>query len=171
MSDATLTTPGPQGAAVRLERLLADPPETVWRALTEPEQLKAWFPCDVIVDGGVWKVGTSLTFPFGPEADNVVLSGEVKEVREPELLVFTWGDETLRFELTPQDGGTRLVLVDELRPGIAARNAVGWENCLDRLAGKTPDEGKEAWRSAFERYTAAFSPELGPQEGPPASAQ
>ncbi|NUP47187.1 MAG: ATPase [Catenulispora sp.] len=169
MSDATLTTPGPQGAAVRLERVLPDPPEVVWQALTDRDQLKAWFPCDVIVEGGLWRPGAAITFPFGPEADNVTLTGEVLEVREPELLAFTWAEETLRFELVPHDGGTRLILVDELRPGIAARNAAGWDVCLDRLAGRTP--AQDAWRAPFERYTAAFTPELGPQEGPPESAQ
>jgi hypothetical protein len=32
-------------------------------------------------------------------------------------------------------GGTRLVLIDELPPRIAARNAAGWEVGLERLAG------------------------------------
>ncbi|GAA1995403.1 SRPBCC domain-containing protein [Catenulispora subtropica] len=166
MSDATLTTPGPQGAAVRLERVLPDPPDVVWQALTEREQLKAWFPCDVIVAGGVWEPGAAISFPFGPEPDALTLTGEVLEVREPELLAFTWAEETLRFELTPRDGGTHLVLIDELRPGIAARNAAGWEVCLDRLAGRAPAD--DAWRGLFERYTAAFAPTLGAQEGPPA---
>ena len=51
MTDAELHTDGPR-PAVRLERHLADPPAVVWRALTEREQLRSWFPCDVIVDGG-----------------------------------------------------------------------------------------------------------------------
>jgi hypothetical protein len=42
----------------------------VWQALTEREQLRSWFPSDV--------------------------------VDEPRLLAFTWGDETLRFELSPE---------------------------------------------------------------------
>lgn len=43
--------------AVRLERQLADPPAVVWQALTDREQLRVWFPCDVIVAGGRWEVG------------------------------------------------------------------------------------------------------------------
>jgi uncharacterized protein YndB with AHSA1/START domain len=35
--------------AVRLERHLPDPPSVVWRAITDREQLRAWFPCDVVV--------------------------------------------------------------------------------------------------------------------------
>lgn len=166
MSDASLTTGGTPGAAIRLERVLADPPSVVWRALTEREQLKAWFPCEVIVADGHWRAGAEIGFVFGPEADGLVMRGEVVEAREPESLVFTWGEETLRFTLTPQGTGTLLVLVDELRPGIAARNAAGWDACLDLLAGGAPD--KDAWKPRFEHYTELFAPTLGEQEGPPA---
>jgi uncharacterized protein YndB with AHSA1/START domain len=164
MSDATLLTEGAR-PAVRLERLLADPPATVWRALTEREQLRSWFPSDLIVEGGKWVVGAGLTFPFPPEVIDMTLTGMVIEVDEPNLLVFTWGEETLRFELSAQRGGTRLVLVDELPASAAARNAAGWDACLDRLAGL--DGAPEAWRGRFEAYAAAFEPAVGPQEGPP----
>lgn len=162
--DATLLTDRAQ-PAVRLERDLPDPPEVVWAALTEREQLREWFPCDVIVQGGEWRVGTAISFPFPPEVIEMTLSGEVLAVDEPRELAFTWGEETLRFELTPRDGGTRLVLIDELPPGAAARNAAGWDTCLDRLAGLEP--APDAWRRRFAVYAAAFEPELGRQEGPP----
>jgi uncharacterized protein YndB with AHSA1/START domain len=89
MSEASLTTGGTQGAAIRLERALPDPPAVVWQALTEREQLKAWFPCDVIVEGGRWEPGAGLSFVFGPEADGLTMKGEVLEAREPESLAFT----------------------------------------------------------------------------------
>jgi uncharacterized protein YndB with AHSA1/START domain len=165
MNYASLTTGGTQGAAVRLERVLPDPPEVVWRALTEREQLKTWFPCDVIVAGGQWEPGAAISFPFGPETGNMTLEGEVLEVREPESLAFTWGEETLRFSLTPQGTGTLLVLIDELTPGSAARNAAGWDSCLHMLAGGEPDE--DTWRPRFEHYVKEFTPTLGEQQGPP----
>ena len=36
--------------AIRFVRLLPHPPEKVWRAITDPEQLAAWFPA--VVDLG-----------------------------------------------------------------------------------------------------------------------
>jgi uncharacterized protein YndB with AHSA1/START domain len=165
MTDATLLTDGAR-PAVRLERHLPDPPAVVWKALTEREQLRSWFPSDVILDGGRWEVGASITFPFPPEVMDLTITGEVVEMDEPNVLAFTWGEDTLRFELSAQEDGTRLVLVDELPAHGAARNAAGWENCLDRLAGLEP--APNAWRQNFERYAAAFGPDLGPQEGPPA---
>jgi uncharacterized protein YndB with AHSA1/START domain len=166
MTNATLVTDDAKRPAVRLERHLADPPPVVWQALTDREQLRSWFPCDVVVSGGRWEPGAAIEFPFPPEVIDMTLTGQVLEVDEPKRLAFTWGEETLRFELTPEDGGTRLVLIDELPAGAAARNAAGWEDCLDRLAGRTPAEG--AWQQRFQAYAAAFEPALGPQEGPPA---
>jgi uncharacterized protein YndB with AHSA1/START domain len=164
MTQATLITDRTR-PAVRLERHLPDPPAVVWGALTERERLRDWFPCDVIVEGGEWKVGAGISFPFPPEVIEMTLSGEVLAVDEPHELAFTWGEETLRFELVPHDGGTRLVLIDELPPGAAARNAAGWDACLDRLAGVDP--APDAWKDRFEEYSSAFEPALGPQEGPP----
>jgi uncharacterized protein YndB with AHSA1/START domain len=151
--------------AVRLERLLQDPPSIVWKALTEPDGLGGWFPCDIVVADGEWRVGARLSFPFPTEVIDMTLEGEVLVVDEPRALAYTWGGDTLRFELHDRDGGTLLVLINELPKGTAARNAAGWEDCLDRLVGKMPTPG--AWRRNFADYTMAFEPALGAQEGPP----
>jgi uncharacterized protein YndB with AHSA1/START domain len=166
MTHASLDTSGTR-PAVRLERRLPDPPSVVWQAITDRAQLKAWFPCDVIVDGGRWAAGAAISFPFPPEVIEMTLTGTVLAVDEPKLLSYTWGDqETLRFELYPEGDGTRLVLTDQLEASWAARNAAGWDDCLDRLAGLPVEP--DAWRRRFAAYSAAFEPEIGPQEGPPA---
>jgi len=165
MAEARLMTDGAR-PAVRLERQLPDPPKVVWQAITDREQLTSWFPCEVIVSGGSWQAGAAITFVFPAEVIDRTLTGEVLAADEPHLLHFTWGEETLRFELTEHQGGTRLVLVNELPPGAAARNAAGWDECLNRLAGLAP--APDAWRARFAAYSAAFESTLGPQEGPPA---
>jgi uncharacterized protein YndB with AHSA1/START domain len=167
MTDARLLTDRAR-PAVRLERELPDPPAVVWRALTERQQLRSWFPCDVIVSGGRWEVGAAITFIFPPGAADATVTGVVLEVNEPHVLAFTWGDDALRFELSPTGEGALLVLIDELPPDSAARNAVGWQQCLDRLAGL--EQGIDPWPPRFERYAAAFEPILGPQRPCPDSA-
>jgi uncharacterized protein YndB with AHSA1/START domain len=161
MRDGTVHRDG-ERAVIRFERDLPDPPAVVWRAITDRAELKAWFPCDVIVES--WTTGASLEFVFTEHA--VTLTGTVLAVDEPRRLAYTWGEETLRFELAPtSSGGTRLVLTDELGRSQAARNAAGWEICLERLAGRSPAGG--VWRPLFDHYVASFRPGLGPQEGPP----
>ena len=164
MKDATILTANGR-PTVRLERELADPPSVVWKALTDREQLRSWFPCDVIVEGGVWKVGASISFPFPPDIIDMTLTGEVLEMDEPSRLAYTWGEDTLRFELSESGSGTLLVLFNELSASGAARNAAGWDDCLDRLVGLAVSS--DAWRTHFAEYQRAFEPVLGPQEGPP----
>jgi len=166
MTDAKLLIDDVLRPAVQLERHLPDPPPVVWKALTERERLRSWFPCDVAVSGGRWEPGAAITFTFPPEVADMTLTGQVLEVDEPNLLVFTWGEETLRFELSPDDGGTRLVLIDKLPADAAARNAAGWDICLDLLAGLAADP--DAWKPRFDAYAAEFEPAIGPQAGPPA---
>jgi uncharacterized protein YndB with AHSA1/START domain len=166
MTDAKLLIDDVLRPAVRLERHLPDPPPVVWQALTEREQLRSWFPCDVAVSGGRWEPGAAITFTFPPEVADMTLTGKVLEADEPDLLVFTWGEETLRFELSAAGGGTRLVLIDTLPADAAARNAAGWDVCLDRLAGLAVDPN--GWKPRFDAYVAEFEPVIGPQAGPPA---
>src|SRR6202034_4220360 len=102
-NSATLLTGGAR-PALRLERQLPDRPAIVWQALTDREQLRTWFPCDVVVSGGRWEPGAVITFLFPPEVIDITLAGQVLEVDEPNLLAFTWGEETLRFALSRADG-------------------------------------------------------------------
>jgi uncharacterized protein YndB with AHSA1/START domain len=134
VTDASIIAEGDR-PAIRLERRLEDPPPIVWHAFTHREELREWFPCDVIIEGGAWEVGASINFPFPADVIDMTLTGVVLELDEPRYLAFTWGEETLRFRLTPDGGGTLLELVDELPASAAARNAAGWDQCLNRLAG------------------------------------
>jgi uncharacterized protein YndB with AHSA1/START domain len=164
MSRGELVTGGAR-PSVRLERHLPDPPAIVWRAISERDQLRSWFPCDVIVEGGHWLVGAKITFAFPPEVIDMTLAGEVLVVEEPRLLSYSWGDEILHFVLSAETDGTRLVLTNELPPERAARNAAGWDGCLDQLAGLTPVT--DSWKRRFDEYASGFEPIIGCQDGPP----
>jgi uncharacterized protein YndB with AHSA1/START domain len=160
MREATLISAG-EKPVLRFERFLPRPVEEVWRAVTEPEGLKAWFPTRIEI--ARWETGATLTHHFDDQPVPP-LPGRVLECSAPRRLVFTWGDDTIGFELTPAEGGTLFVLTEELGASVAARNAAGWEVCLDRLVDGTPGED---WTPRFERYRATFEPVLGAQEGPP----
>jgi uncharacterized protein YndB with AHSA1/START domain len=154
MTEATLI-PGDPRPSVRLERRLPDPPEVVWQALTEREQLRAWFPSDVI---GEWRVGAPLRFPFPPEVIDMTLSGEVLEVDPPRRLAFTWSwrhswpdqpESLVTVELADAPGGATEVVVTHSRFGTdEAAYRGGWESGLDKLArrfaGAAVGGGEEA---------------------------
>jgi len=161
MTEATLLRAGAR-PVLRFERHLSKPVEDVWRAVTDPTEMRAWFPTRIVI--GEWKVGADLVHHFDGH-DIAPLPGTVLEWDPPRRVSFTWGDDTIGFELTPAPGGgTTFVLTEELSANAAARNAAGWDACLDRLELGTE---REAWKPRFDRYAAAFEPELGHQDGPP----
>src|SRR2546423_7369491 len=87
-------------------RRLPHPPEKVWRALTEPEPLKEWFPNDI---EGERKEGATLRHVFRhDEAPD--MEGEMLVFEPPAVLELTWGEDILRFELRATDDGNATVL-------------------------------------------------------------
>jgi len=157
---------------LRFTRKLRHPPEKVWRALTEPAHLAAWFPTEI---AGERATGAALRFTFrhgeGPPID-----GEMLTYEPPSVLEFRWGnDETLRFELQPDGDGSLLTFVntfDEI--GKGARDAAGWHVCLDDLAhhldGRPPSgTPHERWQRVHTAYVAGFGAQAA-TIGPPASS-
>ena len=127
--------------AVRFERRLAHRIEKVWRAVSEAEELRRWFP-----DGGVeidLTVGGKVRFAaegWDEDDELVPREGTVTALDPPRLLEFTWGEESLRFELTPDGDGCLLVFIQTFEGKAAApRLAAGWTTtrmccCASRAA-------------------------------------
>jgi uncharacterized protein YndB with AHSA1/START domain len=153
---ATLQTD--QGRAIlRFERELRHGQDRVWRAVTDPEELRAWFPAEVIYEQ---RAGAPMQFDFGGAHDLDPWPGEVIEWDPPRAFAFLWGEDTLRFELMPAGAGTRLVFTHAFahEPGKPARDAAGWESCFEALdallEGRRP--GDADWSDHHERYLARF---------------
>ena len=72
---------------LRFSRTISHPPEKVWRALTEPEHLAAWFPTTV---DGERAVGAALRFTF-PGEEAPPFEGRMLTYDWPSTLEFTWG--------------------------------------------------------------------------------
>lgn len=152
------------GVGVRFERRLTHSPERVWRAITEPGELAAWFP-DTIE--GEFAPGAEVRFPKFVEMGLPAI-GKVTEFEPPLLLAFSWGTSALRFELEPDGDGCRLTFTDTLPREESAKNAAGWEVCLANLeallgGGRRPDPGEDDWSELHEDYADRFGvdPEVG----------
>jgi uncharacterized protein YndB with AHSA1/START domain len=131
-------------STINLTHTLPAPPDRVWRALTDPDALAAWF----------WpaaRYGTVARVDLRPggryriegTAAGIAVSGEYLKVEVPQRLVFTWrwdgeDEETLvTIELVDSPTGCELRLLHERFLDEASRdgNATGWSDCLDRLPG------------------------------------
>lgn len=146
---------------VRFERTFPHPVRAVWEAITDPAQLEAWFP--TTVDFETLAPGCPITFTFPAElADEYPpINGEFLEVDPPTRLAFTWGEDSLTFELDEQHDGGACRLVFSVALGTedkAARDSAGWESSLDMLAqvtgGATPQRlaASDNWRAYYEEY-------------------
>lgn len=144
---------------VRVEDFLPQPPAAVWRALTTPELLAQWLmPNDFApVVGHRFQFRTE---PIPATRFSGVIACEVLELREPELLVISWADEsaendmetTVTFRLVAHDGGTRLKVVQAGyradHPGDQAARAImggGWGGrIVPRLKEVVEDSARQA---------------------------
>jgi uncharacterized protein YndB with AHSA1/START domain len=144
-------------------RDLRHPPERVWTALTDPEQLSAWAP--YTADRSLAQPGdaTLTMFAGTPDAEDQALPASVTRADPPRLLEHSFGEDLLRWELEPADAGTRLTLGHTLTdrdwaPAVAA----GWHLCFDvaerLLDGRPvpPIRGEAAkqhgWDALRDRY-------------------
>jgi uncharacterized protein YndB with AHSA1/START domain len=168
--DGKLIEVGGDRVGVQFERRLAHPPQRVWRAVTETEELAKWFPARPEI-GGERRVGAELTFVYPGNAEPPE-SGEIVELDEPRLFAFTWRSaghepQLVRFELEPDGDGTKLVFTHELPKPDSAKVAAG---CLDDLEAALADEPRaefpeDDWVELHEAYAEQFgvSPEPGRQ--------
>jgi uncharacterized protein YndB with AHSA1/START domain len=131
---------------LRFERRYRHGVERVWRAITDPDELRHWFP-----------PGEEL---------------EVTESEPPRLLAGSWYGDELRFELRPDGEGCVLVFTHAFDDrNKAARDAAGWDRCFVRLEAllrgepMSEKESLEGWSDVHERYAAEFGvdPALGRQ--------
>lgn len=133
---------------LQLTRTFAAPREKVFRAWTDPQEVKRWFhppgyetpsaEIDLRV-GGKYRLGMRKL----PDGEVFYLSGTYREVRRPERLVYTWqweaepelGATLVTVEFHDRGGSTEIVLTHELFPTEKARqeHEQGWGGGLDNL--------------------------------------
>jgi uncharacterized protein YndB with AHSA1/START domain len=139
----------PSAATVRLERILRAPIDKVWAFLTQADLLATWLARGTIPS----EVGERFTLTMVSNGDEIAAA--VQAYEPPNLLAYTWFSaqyetprevqSAVRFELTPHDDGTELVLTHSgVLPDFRGRTGAGWHTLLDALAvridgGPTPD--------------------------------
>ncbi|MER7445094.1 SRPBCC family protein [Micromonospora avicenniae] len=152
------------GATLVLVRDLRHPPAAVWAALTEPGQLAQWAP--FLADRDLGSPGAAVLTLVDGET-SAEQTAVVRRAEPPHLLEYTWGDDLLRWELTPAGDGTRLTLRHTVADrGVLPMVAAGWHLCLDvadRLLDGDPVgpiRGAEAkdfgWAELRDAYAERF---------------
>jgi uncharacterized protein YndB with AHSA1/START domain len=146
------------------QRRLPHPPERVWAALTDPEQLGKWFMAtSVAMDG---RPGGSLEMVAGP--GRIRSHGRILAWEPPRLLEYEWitrarseipsgEDSFVKWELTPVEGETLLTLEHRrLTRPTAAGFAPGWHAFMDRLTAQLSGEPLPDWIGRFNEARGAY---------------
>jgi uncharacterized protein YndB with AHSA1/START domain len=119
-----------KGNEVVYELRYDQPPERVWRALTDPAELARWLMPSA---GFAAVAGQRFTMSCDPIGD---IDGEVLAADPPRRLTMRWvaafGATMVDIELAPHDGGTLLKLVHSGWAGETARDQFdsGWHGKL-----------------------------------------
>ncbi len=163
----------PDTRVLRFCRVYPHPIDRVWRAVTEPERLAAWFPQAIV--GDLLHPGAPLRFEPRRQGAGA-FDGKVLRAEPPRLLEFEWGTDVIRLELETDQAGCRLTLTDTLDVlGKAARDGAGWHTCLDLLeaavSGTAPSiDASVRWGEVHPAYVTAFGPDASSIGPPPSHA-
>lgn len=185
MSSRETYAPGPAaGAAVSKEgnqwtltivRDLRHPPATVWRALTDPAQLREWAPFDADRDmGAEGPVKLSTVGTPTPQVSETT----VKRAESPRVLEYSWGGQDIKWELEPVETGTRLTLWHKIDRRFVSMGAAGWQICFDVLdrflagdplgrlvAGDAMKVGRSRLNAEYARQFGIELPEMAGHHG------
>jgi uncharacterized protein YndB with AHSA1/START domain len=144
---------------VRFERVYRRPPESVWKALTEPARLADW-------------MGQSFVEPFvGGRYETMLdglkpMRGRVRIWEPPTLLEYDFRNDhapqsVARWELSPAESGTRVIFRHSGMPYAHANLMMpGWHVFLGRLGavldGAPPGEFDPPWRRLQDVYASQY---------------
>ncbi|OLB73639.1 MAG: hypothetical protein AUI14_25790 [Actinobacteria bacterium 13_2_20CM_2_71_6] len=127
---------------VRVSRRLDAPPERVWRALTDGEELAAWYWPQSLQPSATVDLRTGGRYRISSAATGMAVSGDYHEVSAPRRLVESWqwdGEDItslVTIDLSGDDEHTDVVVIHErLAAEAVAAHHQGWSDCLDRLPG------------------------------------
>ncbi|NMN95726.1 SRPBCC family protein [Antrihabitans stalactiti] len=152
--------------ALTFQREFPQSPESVWSALTAPDEHARWSP--YIADRNLASTGPALLI-MNDGGNHVELDGTVTIADAPKLLEHAWATDVLRWQLDPTDsGGTRLTLTHTTDDkDSSAMLAAGWHIGLDVAAlalDGTPIGrivGTDALDYGWRELNVAYSEQLG----------
>lgn len=134
------------------------PVELVWRMVSEPDQVVRWFADDIDLQA---RPGHEGSMTFRPESGAAVqVPITVESVEAPRRFTYRWthsagttasaANSTLvEFTLTPEDGGTRLRVVETGYDGL------GWpQDQQDAFV----DDHTDGWSHHLGRLEQLFAP-------------
>jgi uncharacterized protein YndB with AHSA1/START domain len=151
-AESAVSTDEPEAPPLVFRRHLNHPPERVWNAITEPDEIRSWMVTEARIDG---RPGGTVELVTGP--NRVHSTGRIREWEPPRLFEYEWnvppseyapkGEAAIvRWELRPDPEGTLLVLTHRHLTRTTARVfSRGFRGFLDRLAAQLDGRPLPEW--------------------------
>lgn len=146
-----------EGYRATFDRHLPQPIDDVWVMLTDNDKLPLWFSELKVKD---LRVGGIIEFNM---PDGSTIDMEITDFKARSILEYTWGEDLVRFELSPEAEGTHLILTETIYniTDHTSKDLAGWHVCLDVIAaildGRKIESRKEEWKKWYEQYTQAVN--------------
>jgi uncharacterized protein YndB with AHSA1/START domain len=138
-----------ESTTLEIKRFINAPPARVYKAWTDPAQLKQWFGPENVQMRALAadpRMGGKYRWDLiNQEGEEMSVFGEYRELVPGKKVVFTWkwdDDENWKehnsivtVELSDRDGGTEVRLIHEKLPSEESRDRhnEGWNSVIDRL--------------------------------------
>jgi uncharacterized protein YndB with AHSA1/START domain len=114
-----------------VDRVVPQPPDRIWAALTDPADLAQWGPFETerpLTSTGPVQLTTRDAGEAKPSDEHVLA------VEPGTLVEYSWGSGVLRWEVQPHERGARLILRHRFpEQSEAPSYAAGWQLCLQSL--------------------------------------
>jgi len=144
-----MTTKAADKTSLEIKRFINAPRDRVYRAWTDPAQLKEWWGPEGVRTRkfeATARIGGKYRWDLlNQEGEEMTVFGEYRELVPGKKIVFTWQwddddawkniSSVVTVELSDRDGGTELRLTHEQLPSEESRDRhnEGWSSVLDRL--------------------------------------
>jgi uncharacterized protein YndB with AHSA1/START domain len=161
--DGQLTIEGDR-AVLTFDRWLPHPVTTVWTAITDPGERAQWFGHTTIDARPGGRIDIDPVSPDIP-ADAKHVTGRITVWDPPHVFEHEWNQRVVepsvvRYELRPENGGTRLVFSHR---GLGIRNAGGFRPgthaYLDRLEAHLGGEPLPDWDIRYREVAESITEE------------
>jgi uncharacterized protein YndB with AHSA1/START domain len=152
-------------ATLVFRRRLLHPPETVWKALTDPDELSGWYMTRATMEG---REGGSVDLVAGPSRLRV--TGRILVWDPPRVLEHEWNvaprpelpsgeNAVIRWELEPDGEGTVLRLTHKNLNRLTALGfAPGTHAFLDRLEARLAEKPLPNWQERYREVAPGYPP-------------
>lgn len=160
-----MTSYGPTGTltqeadenVITFHRSFSSPPESVWEALTTEAGITAWLAPEASIETGP---GGAVSMKF--DEDNAI-TGTITQWDPYTAFAHTWiinGEvpSAVRYELTPTNTGTDLMLIHtQLPDAMAGGYTPGWHAYLARLDAKLASQPIPDWMDVFQQVAGSYA--------------